>query len=322
MQQGKYPNIDDIVIARDNKIVYEKYYNGQKREDLHDSRSSFKSITALLMGIAIDKGFIKSVKEKAYSFFPEYKSFKNWDARKKDMTIEDLLEMKSGFDCEEWEGTKDCEAAMEPTEDWVKFSLDLPLKYTPGTKWDYTSCCPMIISGIISNATKMPVTDFAAKYLFDPLGIKSYKWTKDKKGHAMTAGSFFISPIDYIKIGEMVLQKGSWNNKRVISEAWLNRSTDRITKIESFSNIGISRTKAAIPQPTWYGYYWYNEEINTGELKYNVVFASGNGGQYIMIIKDLQLVIVFNGNSYNSWKSKLQFELLAKYILPYFNERK
>jgi CubicO group peptidase (beta-lactamase class C family) len=176
----------------------------------------------------------------------------------------------------------------------------------------------MIISGIISNATHMALSDFAAKYLFEPLGIKKYQWTKDKKGHAMTAGSFYISPTDYIKIGELVLQKGSWNNRRIVSEAWLNRATERITQIENFSNVAISKTKSAIPQPTWYGYYWYNEEINTGKLKYNIVFASGNGGQYIMIIKELRLVILFNGNSYDSWKSKLQFELLAKYILPYF----
>lgn len=318
IEHGAYPNIDGIVIARNGKVCYEKYFNGLTKESLHDSRSSFKSVTGLLLGIAIDKGFIKSVTEKVYPFFPEYKNFGNWDSRKNSMTIQNLLEMKSGFDCEEWNSTKDCESEMETTKDWVKFSLDLPLLNEPGTNWAYNSSNAVILGGIISNASKMSISQFADKYLFKPLKIKKYRWTKDPSGNGNTAGSFYILPADMNKIGELVLYKGLYKDKQIVSEKWIIEATKPITKIEKFSNVGISKAKSAIPQPTYYGYTWYNEEIKTDKIKHNVVFASGNGGQYIMIIADLNLVVSFTGNSYNSSKSKLPFEILIKYILPYF----
>jgi len=128
------------------------------------------------MGIAIDKGFIKDVNQKVYSFFSGYRVSNN-DNGRQDMTIKNLLEMKSGFDCNEWtDDGKDCEDNMVKTADWVKFSLNLPMKNKPGTVWAYTSCNPMIISGIISNATHLSIMGFAKKYLFAPMGITNYKW--------------------------------------------------------------------------------------------------------------------------------------------------
>lgn len=319
IEQGIYPNIDGIVISQHGKILYEEYFNGLTNESLHDSRSSFKSITGLLIGIAIDKGFIKSVKDKIYPYFPEYKKFNNWDSRKKSITIQDLLEMKAGFDCEEWDNTKNCEDEMTASKDWLKFSLDLPMAYSPGTYWAYNTSNTMILGGIIANASKMSVSEFAEKYLFGPLGIKKYRWTKDPSGHEMTGGSFYMLPTDMTKIGELVLNKGKWKADQIVSEKWIKEATQAITEIENFSNVAISKAESAIPQPTYYGYTWYNEEIRTDKIRHNIVFASGNGGQYMMVIASLNLVISFTGNSYNSSRSKLPFEILIKYILPYFD---
>jgi CubicO group peptidase (beta-lactamase class C family) len=308
---GTYSNLDGVTITQRGKLIYEKYFHGFGKDSLHDTRSSFKSVTGILIGIAIDKGFIKNVNEKVFAFFPEYKPYGNWNILKDSMTIEHLLEMRSGFDCED---------DMENTKDWIKFCLDLPLKNKPGTQWDYTSINAMLLGGIIAHATHMSVSDFADKYLFKPLGITSYRWTKDPLGHETTAGSFYISPRDMNKIGQLVLNDGVFNNKRVVSGKWIKIMTEGLTKIENFSNVRISKNKTATPQPTWYGYTWYNEEIKTDKFKYNVIFASGNGGQYIMVIKDLHLVVTFAGNSYNSSKSKLPFDIMIKYILPYFTQ--
>ena len=322
IDRGAYRNIDAIVISQRGKIVYEQYFNGYTKDSLHDTRSAFKSVTGLLTGIAIEKGFIKSVQEKVYPFFPEYKSYKNPDSRKGKMTIQHLLEMRSGYNCEEWNSTIDCEDEMEGSADWVKFSLDLPMLQEPGTAWSYMSSNAMILGGIIAHASKMPIDQFAGKYLFAPLGIRHYRWTKDPAGQGATAGSFYILPGDMVKIGELVLNKGLWQGKRVVSEKWIDEATQRITQIENFSNVKISGAKEAIPQPTWYGYTWYNEEVRTEKTTHNIVFASGNGGQYIMVIKDLGLVIVFTGNSYGSAKSKLPFEVLIRYVLPYFDTKR
>lgn len=315
---NSYSNIHSVLISQNGKLMYEKYVNGWNKDSIHDSRSAFKSIASLLAGIAIDKGLIKDVSQKVYSFFPEYTNFSGSHAWKKDMTIEHLLLMKSGFDCEEFNDGKDCETDMMATKDWVSYSLNLPMKNKPGTVWAYTSCDPMIIGGIISRVAKMSIMDFAKKYLFDPMGIKHYRWTVDPSGQGTTAGSFYILPADMLKIGEMVLQKGVWNGQQIVSANWLAKSTSTPVPIEEFSFAKFSRSVVAIPQPTYYGYYWYKEEIKTNTFCETVLFASGNGGQYIMVIERLGVVVVFMQGNYNSWKAKKAFDLLVKFIIPAF----
>ena len=317
IQDGHYKGIHSILVANGGHTVYAKYFNGYTADSLHDSRSSFKSVTSLLLGIAIDKGMIKNAGQPVYTYFPEDTAFAA-DSRKHLMTIKDLLEMRSGFDCDEWtDDGKDCESAMTQTKDWVKFALGLPMKYEPGKVWNYTSCDPMIISGIIRKATGMSIMDFSAKYLFGPMGITHYRWTMDPTGQGMTAGSFYILPADMLKIGQMVLDGGVWQGQRIISESWLKASTKATIPIpDNWSFVKFSRSKSAKPQQAYYAYYWYNEVVKTKEGEYPVVFASGNGGQYIMIIKKLNLVIVFTQGNYESWTAKRAFDILATYIIP------
>ncbi len=321
VKNGAYPNLDAVVISQHGKTVFQHYYPAQTKDSLHDTRSAFKSVTGLLIGIAIDKGFIKSPDQKVYDFFPDYHKPNGWDERKEELTIEHLLTMKSGFNCEEWNGEKDCEDEMERTGDWMRFCLDLDLKNTPGHQWDYTSVNTMLLGGIIAKSSQMTVTEFAEMYLFSPLKIKKYIWTKDPVGHELTSGNFYMLPSDMIKIGQVVLNNGIYNGKRIVSAQWIEKITKKETLIEGFSNAKISKNKIATPQPTYYGYTWYNEEIKTENFSYNIIFASGNGGQYIMVIKDLDLVVVFTGHSYNSSKSKLAFDMMIKYILPTFKPR-
>ena len=321
INQNVYTNINSVLIWQGGQLRYEHYFNGFGRDSLHDTRSSFKSITSLLMGIAIDQGLVRDVYQKVYSFFPEYQDSLQMDKRKKGMTIKNLLEMQSGYDCDEWDDVKDCESEMIKSEDWVKFSLSLPMKNDPGKVWAYTSCNPMVISGVIAKASGVSIMDFAKKFLFDPLGITGYTWTLDPAGHGMTAGSFYIRPLDMLKIGELVLDKGVWNGKRIVSEKWLEESTRTTIPIPDFSYVRFSRNTEAIPQPSFYGYYWYSETVKTKKFQEDLLFASGNGGQYIMIIKNLGMVIVFTQSNYNHWQAKRAFDLLIKYILPSFEPK-
>jgi len=317
IRKETYTGIHSVLVEKGGKLSYQQYFNGFIADSLHDMRSAFKSVTSLLMGIAIDRGLIKDETQLVHTFFPENKAFAT-DPLKRKMKIKDLLEMRSGFDCDEWDDAKDCESEMEGTRDWVKFSLELPMKNEPGKVWAYTSCDPMIIGGIISKVSGMTIINFAKKYLFEPLGIKNYRWTVDSKGQATTAGSFFIRPADIIKIGQLVLNKGMWNGHRLISEKWISKSTTANIPIPDNSFVELSRSTFAIPQPTYYGYYWYNEEIVTGGKTYKAIIASGNGGQYIILIRELDLVAVFTQGNYGSWKAKKAFDLLTKYIIPYY----
>lgn len=319
IEHNNYPNFHAVLISQNGRPVYERYFGPYTRDSLHDSRSSFKSITSLLVGIAIDKGFIKNVNQPVYRFFPEYQRSQHWDRRKAAMTIQHLLEMKAGFACEEFNGTQDCEERMAASPDWVKFALDLPLAYPPGEQWAYASADPVILGDIIARASHLTVMAFADRYLFKPLGIVYYRWTTDPAHHGMTAGSFFIRPADMLKIGELVANQGIWQGQRIVSTRWLTASTAPITPIPAFSFVRSSRTKVAQPQPTYYGYYWYRERLVTDTASCEVLFASGNGGQYIMLIESLHLVVVFTGGNFSSWKAKLPFEALAKYIIPAFD---
>jgi len=317
VNDGTYKGIHSILISKSGKTIYTHYFDGYNADSLHDSRSSFKSVTSLLLGIAIDQGLIKNVDQPVSVFFPADTAFAN-DSRKRSMTIRDLLEMRSGFDCDEWtDDGKDCESAMTQTRDWVKFSLALPMKNEPGKVWNYTSCDPMIISGVIRKAAGMSIMDFAAKYLFEPMGIAHYRWTVDPAGQGMTAGSFYILPGDMLKIGQLILNHGAWNGKRIVSENWLKASTTATIPIpDNWSFIKFSRSKTAAPQQTYYGYYWYNEIIKRKDGEFPVIFASGNGGQYIMVIKKLDLVVVFTQGNYESWTAKRAFDILSTFIIP------
>jgi CubicO group peptidase (beta-lactamase class C family) len=312
---GLYPKVHSVLVFQNGKTVYERYFNGYRRDSLHDTRSSFKSITSLLVGIAIDKGLIKNVDQKVCTFFPQDTAF-NSDPLKRQMTIRNVLEMRTGLDCEEWNDTHDCESEMENASDWVKFSLALPMKNAPGTVWAYTSCASMMLSGIIEKASGMSVMRFAKEYLFSQLGITNYKWTIDPSGHGMTAGSFYIRPEDMLKVGEMVLNRGEFRGKQIVSREWIRESTRAEILIPEGSFVKSSRSTAATPQPAYYGYQWYNEVIKTPTGSYTMVFASGNGGQYIIIIQQLQLVVVFTQGNFGSRVAKQAFDILAKFILP------
>ncbi|WP_133576702.1 serine hydrolase domain-containing protein [Pedobacter metabolipauper] len=316
--KDKDSGIHSILIKNDDTIDYARYFNGFTKDSIHDTRSSFKSVTSLLVAIAIDQGLIKSTNQKMIDFFPEYVPIKNNNNWKKSITIQHLLDMRSGFDCGEFNDGKDCETPMSETNNWVKFSLDLPMKNKPGTVFAYTSCNPMIISGIISKVSHMSVMDFAAKYLFAPLGISRYRWTVDLSGNGMTAGSFFMLPEDMVKIGQLVRDGGKWKGKQVITKKSIDHATNANQLIPDFSYARVSKSQNLIPQNAFYGGFWYRERIKTKALDEELLFTSGNGGQYIFVIKNLHLVVVFTQGNYGSWKAKKAFDLLGSYILPAF----
>jgi CubicO group peptidase (beta-lactamase class C family) len=316
---GQYPNVHAVLVSQRGQRAYAYYALPYTADSLHDIRSAFKSVMSLLVGIALDKGFLHSVQQRVYDFFPEYpRTGPGWDARKQAMTLQDLLEMKSGLACEEFNGTQDCEDTVTATPDWVRAALALPMAHAPGTHWAYTSAAPLILSGVLARATRMSVPDFAARYLFAPLGITHYRWTTDPAHQAMTAGSFHMRPADLLTIGELVANHGVWQRQRLVSARWLRQSMAPRTAIAGFSFVGSSRTKVARPQPTYYGYYWYRERLVAASSSREVLFASGNGGQYLMLVPSLQLVVAFTGGNYGSWKAKLPFEALAKHIIPAF----
>ncbi len=307
---GEYPNIDAIVVAQDNKILVEEYFNDFDRDRLHDTRSAFKSITSLLAGIAIDRGLFK-VDDEIRNYITEWKNDPRGDIR-----VKDLLEMKSGLACEGFFGIgPDCESEMWETDDWLGYILDIPLRHDPGLNWAYTSMEPELVGIIISRTSNMNLMEFAKRYLFDPLGIKNYKWFITPGGGGYAAGSFDMKPIDMLKIAQLVLNKGNWKGQQVVSEEWINESTNCKTDVE-MSFVRFARTRNAKYTSAKYGYLWYSESLQYEDIKTEVVFASGNGGQYMMVLEDYNAAIAFTGSNFGNWKGKLPFDILLKYLIP------
>lgn len=305
-----YPRIDGIIVEHCDKIIVEEYFNEFDKNSRHDMRSSFKSITSLLTGIAVDKGLI-TIDDKLTKYFPELK-----DSEKGNITIQNLLEMRSGLNCEEfYDIGPECEGGMFNSDDWVAYCLNVKLQRQPGLNWSYSSNDPMLMGEVISRASGMTIMEFAKQYLFEPLGITDYKWTISPKGKGMTAGSFYIRPIDMLKITRLVYSMGNWEGKQIVSDDWIKKSTNCEIDID-FSFTRYSKMPNAKYESAKYGYYWYRENLKYENINTEVLFASGNGGNYMMVLPEYNAKIVFTGSNYGNWRGKLPFEILLKYIIP------
>jgi len=283
-----FKNVESIIVFSDGKLKFEKYYNGNKRDSLHLIQSQTKSIMALLMGIAIDKGFVENENVPVKFYFPEY--FSNGDKLKSGVTIRDLLTMTAGFAWEEmipFDDPNNDNANMFESGNWLQYSLSRPMATEPFKEFKYNSGCPMIVAGIIEKATKMKLDDFADKYLFGPLKINRYTWLKDRAGFCHAGGGLSMLPADVVKIGILVSNNGKWDSKQVVTEEWIRKVT--ISYIStSFDTSG-------------YGYFWWIRDMRIRENK-TIMMASaeGAGGQKLYVFPDYKLIIAFTEHNYTT----------------------
>lgn len=299
---GTYANVHSVLIIKDGKLVFEEYFYDNNKAKLHELRSATKSFVSALTGIAIDKGLIKDKTETVLSYFPDY-TIKNLTDDKKQITIENLLTNQSGLDCDvsnpKAEGN---ETAMNNSDDWVQFTLDLPMVDVPGGKGMYCSGNPITLGKIIERATKMPLPEFAKQTLFKDLGIKNFKWNfKPDASSAETFCQVYLNSRDMAKFGLLYLNKGLWNGKQVVSKNWVEQSL----------------AKHSVIQGVNYGYLWWLKFLTVNGVKYNGKAAQGNGGQKIYIWEEQNMITVITGGNYNSQSPS--DELIQKYILPSFN---
>ena len=300
---GKYPNVHSILIIKDGKLVFEEYFYEHNKNKLHELRSATKSFISALTGIAIDKGFIKSKTETVLSYFPEYTIENNSDAKQK-ITIENLLTNQSGLDCDvSNQKSVGNETTMNNTDDWVKFTLDLPMSDSAGGKGMYCSGNPITLGRIIEKATKQTLPEFAKQNLFNPLGINNYVWNfKPNKSSVETFCQVYLTSREMAKFGLLYLDKGNWNGKQIISKEWVK----------------LSLQKHSVVQGVNYGYLWWNKYLDADGVRYYSFAAQGNGGQKIYIWEEQNMVTVITGGNYNSQSPS--DELIKKYILPAFNK--
>jgi CubicO group peptidase (beta-lactamase class C family) len=283
-----YRRIESFIVSGNGIVNFEKYYNGADRDSLHHIQSQTKSIVSLLMGIAIDKGFIKGEEEPVSHYFPEY--FPIGNKLKSSVRIKDLLTMSAGFEWEEMlpqNDPKNDNTNMFRSGRWLQYALSRPMAQAPFTVFKYNSGNPMIVAGIIEKATGMALDDFAEKYLFYPLGIVKYRWQKDSTGLCHAGGGLYLRPLDMVKIGKLVLNKGKWEDKQIISENWLKKISQPYFSTE-FSGYS-------------YGYFWWVKDVKINEKNITkVISAQGAGGQYMYLIPEYELVVSFTERNYGT----------------------
>ncbi|WP_212005142.1 serine hydrolase [Chitinophaga sp. HK235] len=271
----KKVNIHSLLIVRNKKIVFDACFYPFRSNLRHDIASCTKSITSILIGIAIDKGYIKNEDQLVSFFFPEIKLTGKGFAT---LSIKDLLTMKSGFDC----GSSNEDSLFNelfPSNNWPEFIFDIPFVDNPGQQFSYCSCNYYLLAEIIHRATGLSPEDFARKYLFNDLGIKSIYWSKNKKGINYGWGDLALEPHDLAKIGQLLLDDGKWNNKPIISSDWVKKVKSKNT---AFSN------------GNGYGYgFWIDKDK---EHAYN---AEGRGWQKIHIDSLNNAIVVITAGGVN-----------------------
>jgi len=268
-------NIHHLTIIRNEHTVLDADFYPYSSQYLHDIASVTKSITSLLIGIAIDKGFIKDENEYALKFFPEISSHK---ALADSMRIKDLVSMSSGLDCSVYDGEKAL-SDMRKTNDWVRFIFELQMISKPGEKFSYCSCNFYLLAEILFRTTGLQPHEFAKKYLFAPLQIYNSKWLANYKDINHGWGDLFLLPADMAKIGELVLKKGKWEDKQVVSASWIAKCIHPFYKVQDDKGYG-------------YG-WWTNDKVGYYE-------AAGRGRQTISIVPSKGMVVVMLGGEFDA----------------------
>jgi len=300
---GNDKNMHSILLIKNGKLVLEEYFYGYNRDTLHFLASVSKSITSVLVGIAIDQKIAADVETKAYEFFPEYTGTK-WIDQNYPITLEHILTMSAGLD---WDAMKYSRRdprhtthQMYDSGDPIGFVLERNLAGVPGETFYYNSGLTILLGGIVKNTSGLYIDEFSGKYLFAPLGISDYHWDKFPDGHVQTDGGLHLKPRDMAKIGYMILKNGKWRDRQIVSRKWVAESTKK--HIEA---LGIG-----------YGYQWWLGKTTINNQTIEVLFASGHGGQKIFILPQLDLVAVFTSRVFNSKGHSGPEGFLLKYIIP------
>jgi CubicO group peptidase (beta-lactamase class C family) len=284
MDQDPHHDLKGIVIVRYGRLVSEHYFNGDSVHTLHDIRSATKSITSLLMGIAVQKGLVHSVDDSIADYLPSLPK----DGKEK-IKIKDLLTMRSGLDAYDDDASSPGnENRLDASSDWIRRAYAVPMKLIPGTKYVYCSLNAFLTGAIIENVSRFPLDQFAKVNLFSPLGIENYSWRHVPVDRTTGQGNLSITTRDEAAIGELVLNDGTVHGQRILNHDWIVHSLA--------SEVAISDSD---PYADFYGYMWYTKAEPVGSNKVEVHFASGNGGNKIYVVPSLHMVVAITSSAYN-----------------------
>jgi CubicO group peptidase (beta-lactamase class C family) len=310
-----------VLIIRHGKLVFEQYFAGLDQpwgqpEGLHDfdpttrhdMRSASKSIVALLVGIAIDRRLIAGVNEPVVKFFPEYAALKTvgWD----NVTLRHLLTMSSGIEWDEtlfWTDPKNDEPHLGYEADPVHYVLSKPIAAAPDTAWVYNGGGTDLLGSILERVSGKSLEAFARDYLFKPLDVTDFEWKSyPKNGKIAAAVGLRLRPRDAAKIGQLLLSDGAWNGRQVIPPDWIMQSViPRFQATGCFGGL------------FFYGYHWWMGRSLAEGKEVKWVAAMGWGGQRILVVPDLDIVMMTTSGLFGRPKEGMAaLDILANSVIP------
>jgi CubicO group peptidase (beta-lactamase class C family) len=305
LAEDPHKDLKGVVVLRHGKLVAESYFNGDTVDTLHDIRSAAKSITAILVGIAIQRHLIGSAADSIATYLPGLPR-----DGKEEITIRDLLNMRSGLNADDEDpSTPGNEDHLDESTDWIKTVYAVPMKTKPGANYNYCSINAFVAGAIVENAVKMPLDVFAKQTLFDPLGIGDFKWRHVPVDRISAQGNLYITTRDEARIGELVLHDGKLRGRRIVARDWIHRSVANQVPISAFD-----------PYSDFYGYMWYSKAEPLGKRTIVVHFASGNGGNKIYVVPALDTVVAVTSSAYHHRYGQLRSQDILLKVLSAVRE--
>jgi CubicO group peptidase (beta-lactamase class C family) len=308
--------VEGIVIVKDDKLVFEEYFDGREhptygdgpvsygRDRKHTLSSVTKSVTATLLGIAIDQGFVPSVDERIFGYFPEMADLDV--GLRSAITLKHLVTMSAGLQWDEWsyplsDPRNDLTQWFRYTGDLVRFVLERPMVADPGASFTYNGGLTNILGEAVRRASGLRLDRFSETYLFTPLGITDLSWYLIRPDFVYASGDVSLRPRDLAKLGRLFIQGGLWNGSRILSPEWVAASATPVFAWQ--------------PWPGFAGYsygWWPRTEIYGA----GAFAAEGWGGQALIVMPEFDALVVFTGGSY--WASPLlsPHRMMEAYILP------
>jgi CubicO group peptidase (beta-lactamase class C family) len=292
--------LHSLLIVRNGNLVTEAYWTPYGPDDKHTIESITKSVVGTLIGIAIDKGAITGVDQKMVDFFTG-RSIKNMDDQKEAITLQNLLSMTPGLNCQDLSSAGQ---GVFQASNWIQYLLDLPVTDPPGTRWIYCSGAVHLLSAILQQATGMDARTYANTHLFEPLGIplvEEQDWNTDPQGVTNGIAGLYLTPRDLAKYGYLYLNQGNWNGRQVVTKEWVEQST------REQAYIGIDDYAGGLDRR--FGYLW---SIFPDQSMYGYL---GMAGQELFIVPEKNLVIVFT-SALEVGKEAALLRLINDYIVP------
>jgi CubicO group peptidase (beta-lactamase class C family) len=285
---GEFGQVDSLLVVRHGYLVSEAYFRGWGAGDLHQAFSVTKSVTSALVGIARGRGEMPELGTTVRSLLPEYPFVANPSAAKNAITVDDVLTMRAGLEWDEfgygYVDPRNPLIEMHASLDWLKFVLDLPMAWWPGTRYNYSTGYTILLAGMLRNTTGVEASEYAAARLFGPLGIEAWEWNHSPRGLTDTGGGLSLRPRDMAKFGQLFLRQGDWRGEAVVPAGWVEVSTS--AHVDLGGGWG-------------YGYQWRRMPGSPGDNS-SFPFAWGWGGQFVFVVPAVDMVVVSTASNFQN----------------------